>query len=78
MAFDIVPTSGDFDDLAKRMVSNPDIVSYMLSNGLGILDEYSEEGKKRNTGFTGAHMHIGPDRLAISDFKKLLSDYAQV
>jgi hypothetical protein len=50
----------------------------MLSNGLGILDEYSEEGKKRNTGFTGAHMHIGPDRLAISDFKKLLSDYAQV
>lgn len=75
MAVDIAPMNGNFIELEQLIVSNPQIVNYMRTHNLGILDEYSEEGQKRNTGSTGPHMHIGPDRLAVSDFNKLLKKY---
>ncbi len=75
LAVDIVPINGDFDEMEKALMSNPKIVKYLSDNNLGILDEYSEEGVKRNTGSTGKHFHIGRDKLAIQDFYKLLKKY---
>ena len=75
LAVDIVPINGDFDEMEKALMSNPKIVKYLYDNNLGILDEYSEEGVKRNTGSTGKHFHIGKDKLAIQDFYKLLKKY---
>ena len=75
LAVDIVPVNGDFTEMEKALMSNPKIVKYLYDNNLGILDEYSEEGVKRNTGSTGKHFHIGKDKLAIQDFYKLLKKY---
>lgn len=75
MAFDIVPINGDFNELESLIASNAQIVSFMQSNGIGILDEYSETGRKRKTGSTGPHMHIGFDRNAVIDFNKILKKY---
>lgn len=75
LAVDIVPVDGDFASMEKTIMSNPQIVKYLYDNNLGILDEYSDEGVKRNTGSTGKHFHIGRDKLAIQDFYKLLSRY---
>lgn len=75
LAVDIVPVNGDFTEMEKALMSNPKIVKYLYDNNLGILDEYSEEGVKRNTGSTGKHFHIGRDKLAIQDFYKLLKKY---
>lgn len=75
LAVDIVPVNGDFTEMEKALMSNPKIVKYLSDNNLGILDEYSEEGVKRNTGSTGKHFHIGRDKLAIQDFYKLLKKY---
>lgn len=75
LAVDIVPIDGDFIEMEKALMSNPKIVKYLSNNNLGILDEYSEEGVKRNTGSTGKHFHIGRDKLAIQDFYKLLKKY---
>lgn len=74
-AVDIVPLDGDFASMEKTIMSNPQIVKYLSDNNLGILDEYSDEGVKRNTGSTGSHMHIGPDKLARTDFQKLLKKH---
>lgn len=75
LAVDIVPINGDFIEMEKALISNPKIVKYLSDNNLGILDEYSEEGVKRNTGSTDKHFHIGRDKLAIQDFYKLLKKY---
>lgn len=75
LAVDIVPINGNFDEMEKALMLNPKIVKYLSDNNLGILDEYSEEGVKRNTGSTGKHFHIGRDKLAIQDFYKLLKKY---
>jgi hypothetical protein len=71
LAADIVATNGDFDELESLIMGNKQLVAYCKSNGLGIIDEYSKEGRKRALGSTGPCMHIGPDQLALSDFKKL-------
>ena len=44
-------------------------LDYMRSHGLGILDERSKE-MLAQTGGTGAHIHIGPDKAAIANFEK--------
>ena len=75
LAVDIVPINGDFIEMEKALISNPKIVKYLSDNNLGILDEYSEEGVKRNTGSTDKHFHIGRDKLALQDFYKLLKKY---
>lgn len=63
MAIDIVPEDGDFSKLAKTIRETPEIKNYMISKGLGVLDETTQEMLAR-TGGTGAHYHIGPDRIA--------------
>lgn len=44
----------------------------MQDNGFGIIDETTPEMQAR-TGATGAHWHIGKDRLAISGLQTLLA-----
>lgn len=74
-AVDIVPVGGTFDTLEADMMANRELVMYMIQNKIGILDEYTPNGHQARTGATGNHMHIGPDQLALSDFKKLLKKY---
>ena len=74
-AVDIVPVQGTFDTLEADMMANRELVMYMVQNKIGILDEYTPNGHQARTGATGNHMHIGPDQLALSDFKKLLKKY---
>lgn len=74
-AVDIVPVGGTFDTLEADMMSNRELVMYMIQNKIGILDEYTPNGHQAKTGATGNHMHIGPDQLALSDFRKLLKKY---
>ena len=62
-AIDIVPLDGNFETLANAIRNNPEIVDYMKSKGLGILDETTAEMLAR-TGGTGPHYHIGPDKIA--------------
>lgn len=44
----------------------------MQDNGYGIIDETTPEMQSR-TGATGAHWHIGKDKLAISGLQTLLA-----
>lgn len=75
-AVDIVPASGSsFEELERNIMANRSLVEYMLQTGLGILDEYTPNGYQAKTGATGNHMHIGPDRLAITCIQKLLKKY---
>ena len=62
-AIDIVPEDGDFSKLAQAIKNTPEIVTYMRRKGLGILDETTKEMLAKTSG-TGAHYHIGPDKLA--------------
>ena len=63
-AMDIIPKDGhDFAEIAKIIRETPEIKTYMQQHGYGVLDETTEAMLKR-TGGTGAHYHIGPDRIA--------------
>lgn len=62
-AIDVVPEDGDFAKLAQVIRNTPEIRDYMISKGLGILDETTKEMLAR-TGGSGAHYHIGPDKIA--------------
>lgn len=74
-AMDIIPVECSWDELERLIMSNSEIVNYMKNNKLGILDEYTANGRQKRTGATGNHMHIGPDQLALVDFNKLLQKY---
>lgn len=74
-AMDIIPVGCSWDELEWLIMSNSEIVNYMKNNKLGILDEYTTNGRQKRTGATGNHMHIGPDKLALVDFDKLLQKY---
>lgn len=62
-AVDIIPIDGDFIKLAQIIKNTPEIKQFMIQNGLGVLDETTPEMLAK-TGGTGAHFHIGPDRIA--------------
>lgn len=72
-AIDITPIKGQtWDDLLSQMRRSKRFLDYMRSHGLGILDERSKE-MLAQTGGTGAHIHIGPDRAAVANFEKLFA-----
>lgn len=71
MAYDIVPTDGNFEGLLNKMYSNPRVVEWFKSKGYGILEETNPEVMRR-TGATGKHLHIGPDSWARQMFEKRL------
>lgn len=66
-AVDIVPVDGDFKKLRSQIINNSRIMNFLQNNNLGILDESDPEMMAR-TGATGAHFHIGPDRIADRSF----------
>jgi len=64
-AVDIVPGAGEsFDSIRRKMSSNPEILQFFHTNGLGVIDE-TTAAVMRKTGATGKHFHIGPDRWAL-------------
>lgn len=71
-ALDVTPEEGQtFDDLKAALKVNPQLVEWMQKNGYGIIDETTPEVLKK-TGGTGAHWHIGKDKLAQEGLLKLL------
>ena len=74
-AIDIIPAKGyTFDQLQQALIRYPDIVQYMQSRGIGILDETSAEMVNK-TGATGKHLHIGKDKSAIKGLQIILNKY---
>ena len=72
-AIDIVPGKGEtFESIRQKIKSNPKLLQYFRDNKIGIIDETNEETMRR-TGATGAHWHIGPDRLALSGFETMFA-----
>lgn len=72
-AIDVVPGNGEtFESIRQKIKNNPKLLQYFRDNKIGIIDETNEETMKR-TGATGAHWHIGPDRLALSSFETMFA-----
>lgn len=72
-ALDITPIAGQtYENLKQQLKENPELVKWMQDNGFGIIDETTPEMQSR-TGATGAHWHIGKDKLAQSGLKDILS-----
>lgn len=72
-AIDVIPGNGEtFESIRQKIKNNPKLLQYFRDNKIGIIDETNEETMKR-TGATGAHWHIGPDRLALSGFETMFA-----
>ena len=72
-ALDVTPgTNETWDSLRQKLRNSPELIKYMQDNGFGIIDETTPEMQSR-TGATGAHWHIGKDKLAISGLQTLLA-----
>lgn len=72
-ALDITPIAGQtYENLKQQLKENPELVKWMQDNGFGIIDETTPEMQAR-TGATGAHWHIGKDKLAQSGLQAILS-----
>lgn len=72
-AIDITPIPGEtYDDLRNKIRNAPEFVKWMQDHGYGIFDETSPEVMAK-TGASGAHWHIGPDKVAIEGLKKMLA-----
>lgn len=76
LAYDIVPTNGNFEELLNKLYSNPRVVDWLRSKGYGILEEITPDIMKK-TGATGKHLHIGPDSSAIAMTQKRLTAKAE-
>lgn len=76
MAYDIVPTNGNFEELLNLMYSNSRVVNWFKQRGYGILEETTPSVMKR-TGATGKHLHIGPDTWARKMFNSRISKAQQ-
>lgn len=71
-ALDVTPIDGwTYEDLKQAIKESPELINYLRDNQIGILDETSEETRKKTKG-TGAHWHIGPDRSAIMGLETIL------
>lgn len=71
-AIDITPIPGEtYEDLRNKIRNNPGFVKWMQEHGYGIYDETTPEVMAR-TGASGAHWHIGPDRVAVEGLKQML------
>lgn len=71
-AIDITPVKGEtYADLANKIRNAPGFVKWMQDHGYGIYDETTPKVMAR-TGASGAHWHIGPDKVAIAGLKQIL------
>lgn len=72
-ALDVTPgTNETWDSLRSKLKNSPDLIKYMQDQGFGIIDETTSEMQSR-TGATGAHWHIGKDKLAQSGLRDIIS-----
>lgn len=72
-AIDITPIPGEtYADLRNKIRNSPEFVKWMQDHGYGIYDETTPEVMAK-TGASGAHWHIGPDRVAIEGLKRMLA-----
>lgn len=72
-ALDVTPgTNETWASLRQKLRNSPDLIKYMRDQGFGIIDETTPEMQAR-TGATGAHWHIGKDKLAQSGLKDIIS-----
>lgn len=65
-------TLKDYDDLAKAMINNKNIYSWLALKGFGIFDEVRGTSMDK----TGPHFHIGPDKGAQRDLYGFLKRFA--
>ena len=71
-ALDITPIAGQtFEDLRQQMKNSPGLIQWMRDNTYGVYDETTPEVLEK-TGGTGAHWHVGKDRVAIDGLEKLI------
>lgn len=68
-AMDVVPLSGDFAQLFELLRNDEEIRNQMSKLGVGYINETTKE-MLAQTGGTGAHIHIGKDRLALKQFNE--------
>lgn len=72
-AIDITPVKGEtYADLTNKIRNAPGFVKWMQDHGYGIYDETTPKVMAR-TGASGAHWHIGPDKVAIAGLKQILA-----
>ena len=72
-AIDITPIQGEtYADLKYKIKNSPGFVKWMQDHGYGIFDETTPEVMKR-TGASGAHWHIGKDRIAIQGLQQIIN-----
>lgn len=73
-AVDIVPTNGkSFDQLAIELITNPRIMQWFKDNKWGIHSEVTKD--QWNAYTTGAHFHIGPDKVAQKGLQAIVKNY---
>lgn len=72
-ALDIIPLDGySWEDLKNSFKNAIKTRTWMKNNKFGIIDETTNE-MLRKTGGTGAHWHIGKDKLAINSFANMFA-----
>lgn len=72
-AIDVTPIEGQtYADLTQQIKNSPEFVKWMQDHGYGIYDETTPEVMAK-TGATGAHWHIGPDKVAIAGLQKIIA-----
>lgn len=75
-ALDIVPTNGkSFDELILQMLMNPRIMQWFKDNKWGIHSEVSKD--QWNAFTTGAHLHLGPDKVAVKGLQAIVKNYQE-
>lgn len=71
LALDIVPKHGvSWEAFQNHFKNSPRTLKWIRDNKFGILDETTPEMLAK-TGGTGAHWHIGKDKIAIDSFGKM-------
>lgn len=75
-AIDIVPINQTFEQLKDDIQNNEELLNYLRSNGLGILEETNDEILKK-TGGTGYHFHIGGDQSALNNLRSYAPIYVR-
>lgn len=74
-ALDITPNFAQgetWDSMRNKIRASKELQNYLIKNNIGILDETTPQ-MLAQTGGTGAHWHIGPDKKAVEGLRALIS-----
>ncbi len=58
-ALDLIPIDGQAS--YNKILNDPELVNYLMTNGLTVIDEYAPDVAKK-TGATAGHLHVGKDK----------------